>query len=84
MALLRHHSVFPGNLHKPPIHEAHTVTFAEQPKFHSLNTYEDKHGPAPREIIIGCLLTVRSRVLTFAASGLAFGSRQSKHFKCMR
>jgi len=35
VALSRYNSVFHGNVNKPPIHEAYTVTFVEQPNFHS-------------------------------------------------
>jgi len=42
VALSRHYSVFHGIVNKPPVHEAYTVTFVEQPDFHSLNNCEDK------------------------------------------
>jgi len=43
MALPWHHSVFHGNMNKPPIHKAyHTITFDEQPKFLSLNICKGK------------------------------------------
>jgi len=29
-------------MNKPHIYEAYTVTFVEQPSFHSLDTYEDE------------------------------------------
>ena len=41
MVLSQHYSVFHGNVNKPPIHEAYTVTFVEQSNFHSLNVCED-------------------------------------------
>jgi len=42
VALSRHYSVFHGNLNKPAIHEAYTVTYVEQPSFQSLNISKDK------------------------------------------
>ena len=42
MALLRYHSVFHGNLNKPAIHEAFTVTSVKQFNFLWLNLCEDK------------------------------------------
>jgi len=47
VALSWHYSVFHGNVNKPSIHEAYTVTFVEQPNFHSLSIFEDKwyHKP---------------------------------------
>ena len=63
VALLRHHSVFPGNVHKPPIHEACTVTFVEQPNFHSLNTCEDK-----------CITNLRRKLIFKAWSSPAWNN----------
>jgi len=42
MALSRHCSKSHGPANKPPIHKAYTVTFGEQPSFHSLNICENK------------------------------------------
>ena len=37
MALSRHYSENHGTINKPPLHEAYTVTFVEQPSCHSLD-----------------------------------------------
>jgi len=42
MALSRHFSESHGNVNKPPIHEAYTVTFVEEPNSLSLDFCEDK------------------------------------------
>jgi len=42
MALSRHYSENHGNINKPPLHEAYTVTFVEQPSCHSLHICENK------------------------------------------
>jgi len=42
MALSRHHSENHGTINKPPLHEAYTVTFVEQPSCHSLDIFESK------------------------------------------
>ena len=42
MALSRHYSENHGTINKPPLHEAYTVTFVEQPSFHSLDICENK------------------------------------------
>jgi len=42
MALSRHYSENHGTIHKPPLHEAYTVTFVEQPSCHSLDICENK------------------------------------------
>ena len=58
----------PGTINKPPLHEAYTVTFVEQPSCHSLDFCENRwyhlidtqvkhseHDPSPCEIIITIL-----------------------------
>jgi len=65
MAVYRHYSVFQDIINKPPIFEAHTITFVEQTSFNCLNTCEDKwlnklnaqikyskHDPSSHEIMI--------------------------------
>jgi len=42
MALSRHYSENHDTLNKPPLHEAYTVTFVEQPSYHSLEICENK------------------------------------------
>ena len=42
MALSRHYSENHGTINKPPLHEAYTVTFVEQPSCHSLDICENK------------------------------------------
>jgi len=42
MALLRHYSENHGTINKPPLHEAYTVPFVEQPSCHSLDICENK------------------------------------------
>jgi len=42
VALVRHFSESHGNVNKPPIHEAYTVTFVEEPNSLSLDFCEDK------------------------------------------
>ena len=42
MALSRHCSKNHGTINKPPLHEAYTVTFFEQPSCHSLDICENK------------------------------------------
>ena len=42
MALSRHYSENQGTINKPPLHEAYTVTFVEQPSCHSLDICENK------------------------------------------
>ena len=42
VALLRHFSESHGNISKPPIHEAYTVTFVEETNSLSLDFFEDK------------------------------------------
>jgi len=42
VALSRHFSEFHGNVNKPPIHEAYSVTFVEQSNSLSLDFCEDK------------------------------------------
>jgi len=42
MALSRHYSLLHDIINQSPAHEAYTVTFAEQPSFHSLDPYENK------------------------------------------
>jgi len=42
VALSGHFSEFHGNVNKPQIHEAYTVTFVEQPNSLSLDFCEDK------------------------------------------
>ena len=42
MVLLRHYSENHGTINKPPLHEAYTVTFVEQPSCHSLDICESK------------------------------------------
>jgi len=42
MALSRHYSENHGTINKPPLHEAYTVTFVEQPSCHSLDISENK------------------------------------------
>ena len=42
MALSRHCSENHGTINKPPLHEAYTVTFVEQPSCHSLDICENK------------------------------------------
>ena len=42
MALSRHYSDNHGTINKPPLHEAYTVTFVEQPSCHSLDICENK------------------------------------------
>ena len=42
MALSRHYSEDHGTIIKPPLHEAFTVTFVEQPSCHSLDICENK------------------------------------------
>ena len=37
MALSRHYSENHGTINKPPLHEAYSVTFVEQPSYHSLD-----------------------------------------------
>jgi len=39
---LSHYSENHGTLNKPPLHEAYTVTFVEQPSCHSLDICENK------------------------------------------
>ena len=41
VALLRHYSLFHGNVNKPPIYEACTVTFVEESNFLRLNFCEN-------------------------------------------
>jgi len=64
MALSRHYSENNGTINKPPLHEAYTVTFVEQPSCHSLDICENKWyhlidaqiniQNIPCEIIIPC------------------------------
>ena len=42
MALLRHYLENHGNINKPPLYEAYTVTFVDQPSCHSLDFCENK------------------------------------------
>ena len=42
MALSRHCSENHGTINKPPLHEAYTVTFVEQPSCDSLDICENK------------------------------------------
>jgi len=42
MALSRHYSENHGIINKPPLHQAYTVTFVEQPSCHSLDICENK------------------------------------------
>jgi len=42
VGLSRHFSEFHESVNKPPMHEAYTVTFVEQPNFLSLDFCEDK------------------------------------------
>ena len=42
MALSRHYSENHGTINKPPLHEAYTVTFVEQPSCYSLDICENK------------------------------------------
>ena len=42
MASSRHYSENHGTINKPPLHEAYTVTFVEQPSCHSLDICENK------------------------------------------
>jgi len=42
MALSRHYSENHSTINKPPLHEAYTVTFVEQPSCHSLDICENK------------------------------------------
>ena len=42
MALSRHYSENHGTINKPPLHEAYTVIFVEQPSCHSLDICENK------------------------------------------
>ena len=42
MALRWHYSENHGTINKPPLHEAYTVTFVEQPSCHSLDICENK------------------------------------------
>ena len=42
IALFRHYWKGHGTINKPPLHEAYTVTFVEQPSFHCLNICENK------------------------------------------
>ena len=42
MALSRHYSENHGTINEPPLHEAYTVTFVEQPSCHSLDIFENK------------------------------------------
>jgi len=42
MALSRHCSKSHDTINKPPLHEAYTVTFVEQPSSHSLGICENK------------------------------------------
>jgi len=42
MTLSRHYSENHGTINKPPLHEAYTVTFVEQPSCHSLDICENK------------------------------------------
>ena len=42
MALSRHYSENHGTINKPPLHEAYTITFVEQPSCHSLDICENK------------------------------------------
>jgi len=42
MALSRHYSENHGIINKPPLHEAYTVTFVEQPSCYSLDICENK------------------------------------------
>ena len=41
MALSRHYSENHATTNKPPLHEAYTVTFVEQPSCHSLDIGEN-------------------------------------------
>ena len=42
MTLSRHYSENHGTINKPPLHEAYTVIFVEQPSCHSLDICENK------------------------------------------
>ena len=42
MALSRQYSENQATINKPPLHEAYTVTFVEQPSCHSLDICENK------------------------------------------
>jgi len=42
MTLSLHYSENHGTINKPPLHEAYTVTFVEQPRCHSLDICENK------------------------------------------
>jgi len=53
MALSRHYSEYHGTINKPPLHEAYTVTFVEQPSCHSLDICENKwYNPIDAQINI--------------------------------
>ena len=92
MALLRYHSVFHGNLNKPAIHEAFTVTSVKQFNFlwlnlcedkwhHKLNAQKYKHDPAKREInFVSHLLSVDVCQFSPPVCG-RFRFRQSQCFK---
>jgi len=98
VALSRLYSLFHGNVNKPPIDEAYTVTFVEQPNFHSLNIYEDKwYNQVDAKINIHSMILPRVRqnfCFPFALNVKVFWksqppcwrfhSLQSQPFKCVR
>jgi len=89
MALSWHYSENHSTLNKPPLHEAHTVTFVEQPSCHSLDICEKKwyhlidaqiniQNMIPYEIIITMLCVIwLSPMLssTFLSTQLAYSHR---------
>jgi len=62
VALLRHFSESHGDVSKPPIHEAYTVTFVEEPNSPSLDFCEDKwHHRLNAQINIQNMILLRVR-----------------------
>jgi len=79
----RHYALFHGNVNKPPIHKAHTVTFIQQSNFHSLIGEDEWYNQFDAQIYIHSMIlpawhiffpfcTERWCVLIIATSMLAF------------
>ena len=59
MALSRHYSENHCTMNKPPLHEAYTVTFVEQPSCHSLDICENK-----RYHLIDAQINIQNMILS--------------------